>query len=90
MDAFQIKHIPEEAYEYIIVAITDHSVIESTLILLEGMEINKSKILYVQKEDLVIENLPIEVQAMIKWLVCLEQSIHGYNRYLEEATIWNG
>ncbi len=66
MDAFQIKHIPEEAYEYIIVAITDHSVIESTLILLEGMEINKSKILYVQKEDLVIENLPIEVQAMIK------------------------
>lgn len=66
MDAFQIKHIPEEAYEYIIVAITDHSVIKSTLLLLEGMGINKSKILYVQKEDLVFENLPIEVQDLIE------------------------
>lgn len=66
VDASQIKYLSENAYEYVIIAITDHAAIESSLLLLEGMGINRTKILYVQKENLTLESLPIEVQALIE------------------------
>ncbi len=66
VNAFQIKHIPQETYDYIIIAITDYSSVESSLVLLEGMGISRTKILHIQKENLILENLPKEVRALIE------------------------
>lgn len=65
-DAFRIKKIPKESYKYIIIAITDCSAVVLSLNILKNLDVDKDKILYIQRENLCVENLPYEVRSMIK------------------------
>ncbi len=63
-DAFHIKQYTDN-YQYIIVAITDHMAIAPTISLLNDLEVNSDKILYIKKENLTIDNLPIRVKNIL-------------------------
>lgn len=66
IDATHIKLIDEEYYDYIIIAITEYSAVQTSINLLKTLEINMTKVLSIQKEDLCIEKLPKDVQVLIK------------------------
>lgn len=61
MHIMRINNIPEESYEFIIIAILDFSVAQASIEELERRGINKNKILYIQKDNLKLENLPEEI-----------------------------
>lgn len=65
VDADKIRQIPEELYKYIVVAITDYSAVQSSTKVLEKLGIHMSKVLYIQKENLITEALPNEVLKII-------------------------
>lgn len=65
-DCSSIKEISKNTYLYILIAITDYLAVKDTLKLLESLGIEKKKILYIKKENLLIENLPKEVRYALE------------------------
>lgn len=65
LDVERILQIPKDSWKYIIVAITEYTAVSNTLMLLEKLGIDMKKVLYIKKELLTIENLPVEVQDII-------------------------
>lgn len=65
-DVFRINNISVDLYRYIVIAIMDYEAVDSTLLLLEKLGIERNKILYIRKENLYIEELPEEVRCFFR------------------------
>lgn len=65
-DIARVGQISEKSYEYIVIAITDCLIVQSSRLLLESIGIDKNKILCICKENLTLEALPMEVQRLTR------------------------
>lgn len=64
-DVDRVRRIPKESFNFIVIAITDFAAVSLSRSLLERMGVNRNKILSIQKEDLIEENLPTEVKSIL-------------------------
>ncbi len=65
-DAEKIRMFDESQYDYVVIAVTNSSIVEKAIDRLERLMVNEKKILYVHKEGITWEILPEEIRKMYK------------------------
>ncbi len=66
MDIDKIRSINADSYNFIVIAILNSEIVSSSIALLTEIIKDREKILFIEKENLSIDLLPIEVQEMWK------------------------
>ena len=64
LDIDRIRSINENSYNFIVIAILNSEIVSSSIALLTEIIKDEDKILFIEKENLSIDLLPIEVQKM--------------------------
>lgn len=61
-DAEVLFSLDEEKYDYVVIAILDYMIVDKVKLYLEENNISKEKIVCIDKKDLTLDNLPIELR----------------------------